>query len=227
MFKAVITADIVHSRKLSNADRVYLLGALSKELNRLDKKFNAKSELYRGDSIQVVVFDVWNALRVALLIKFFIRSLSPAERVKIVTKDAKAVNKLKALWMLDVRMAIGIGEVSFINKKVITSDGEAFQISGMLLDKMKQGKQKLAIDSADSNSEELKIESILLDVILDRTTALQSEVMYHKLMNMTEVQIAEKLGINQSAVNQRSSSGYWNVVAEMVHYFESKYKNQE
>lgn len=225
MFKAVITADIIHSRKLSNVDRVYLTDALTKELKRLDKKFNAKSELYRGDSIQVIVFDVSNALRLALLIKFFIRSLNPSEKIKIVTEDAKTVNKLKPIWVVDVRIAIGIGEVSFINKKVITSDGEAFQISGMLLDRMKQGKQKLAIDSADSKSEELQIESILLDAILDRTTALQSEVMYYKLMNMTEIQIAAKLGINQSAVNQRSSSGYWNVVAEMVNYFENRYKN--
>lgn len=59
----------------------------------------------------------------------------------------------------------------------------------------------------------------LLDVLLSKATSRQCEVLYLKLMNNQEDEIAKQLGIGQSAVNQHSTSVGWNAIEEAVNYF--------
>ncbi len=59
----------------------------------------------------------------------------------------------------------------------------------------------------------------LLDVLLSKATSRQCEVLYLKLMNNQEDEIAKKLGIGQSAVNQHSTSVGWNAIEDAVNYF--------
>jgi len=58
-----------------------------------------------------------------------------------------------------------------------------------------------------------------LDVLFSKATARQCEVLYLKLMNYSENQIAEKLKIAQSVVNQHSTSVGWNAIERAVIYF--------
>ena len=74
-----------------------------------------------------------------------------------------------------------------------------------------------------ANDDELETESILLDALISRTTALQCEVINLKLLGYTEMEIARQLKIMQSAVNQRSISGNWNAIEAMVKRFEIIY----
>lgn len=223
MDKAVITADIVHSRELSEKDRSWLLRELKRELKQIDIDFETKSEIYRGDSIQILVHDVKHALRVALRLKTCIKGLNPSEKAELYKAETLISKRLIPVWILDIRVAIGIGDVGFVGKNIITSDGEAFQISGLLLDRIKNSNQTMAIESADENNAALKVESMMLDAILSRSTALQAQVLYFKLRHFTEVVIAKTLKINQSAVNQRSTKGSWNVISEYLNYFEAMY----
>src|SRR5690606_17269223 len=59
----------------------------------------------------------------------------------------------------------------------------------------------------------------LLDVLMGKATSRQCEVLYLKLMKNPEEEIAKRLGIGQSAVNQHSTSVGWNAIEEAVNYF--------
>ncbi|MDI1234535.1 MAG: hypothetical protein PSX81_09655 [bacterium] len=184
-----------------------------------------KSELYRGDSFQCLLSDISTALRVAILIKTYIRSLNPSEPYDIYNRRIpdKPKTILRPQWLFDTRITIGIGEVESEMKSIATSDGEAFHISGRLLDEIKGSKQTIAMRTNDEHNDELETEMVLLDYIIARTTALQCEVVNLKLLDYTETKIANILNIQQSAVNQRSNSGGWYAIEKMVERFETIY----
>lgn len=225
MIKAVITGDIIESSLLQPETKALLSNVLRRTLKGWEEKFEMKSELYRGDSFQCLLNKPIVALRVSLLIKTYIKSLNPSEPFDIYMRKNPQISKSEVItkWLVDARLAIGIGEVDLEMKSIATSDGEAFQISGRLLDEIKSVKQTLAIKTRDSNNNELETELILLDNIMSRATALQCEVINLKLLGFTEMNIAKKLKIQQSAVNQRSVSAGWNAIDKMVKRFEQIY----
>lgn len=201
---AVLTGDIIHSTKLPAEYRSILNKKIEKELAKYAKHFKLKSEFYRGDSFQCLVFNPKDSLRLALLIKTFIRQLDLPIRA-------------------DARIAIGIGSIDHQEDSLANSHGEAFALSGRALDSLKTSKQTLTISAADPHALELQIESLLLDTIMLKNTAFQSTVINLKLRNFTEIKIAEKLAIKQSAVNQRSTSAHWNAINLVVSHFEKLY----
>lgn len=227
MNQAVITADIIHSSKLNAENKALLYKSIKDVLGRTDEDFDSKSEMFRGDSFQCLIPKPKDTLRIALIIKTYIRSLNVSElhKVKSTSFPEKKRSIIYPLWMFDVRMAVGIGSVVTPIKGLGTADGLAFEMSGRMLDELKDSRQKFAITSMDRFKSELKMESALLDAIISRTTALQCEVIYYKLLHYTETQISKKLQIEQAAVNQRSVSGSWNVISKMVDYFENLYEN--
>ena len=157
--------------------------------------------------------------------KTYIRSLNPSDIYEVGKKNtANRKGILLPTWIFDARIAIGIGNVDLLANRLAGSGGEAFQLSGHLLDKIKNKKQSLAISTNDQFKEELETEFILLDALISKTTALQCEVINRKLLGYTEIEIAKKLDIMQSAVNQRSNSGNWNAIESMIKRFEIIYK---
>ena len=161
----------------------------------------------------------------ALIQKTFIRSLNPSAVYDVHKKNNPTIRRgiIFPTWIFDARIAIGIGEVDLLASRLAASGGKAFQLSGQLLDKMKNKKQSLAIDTDGKFNEELETEFILLDAILSKTTALQCEVINLKLLGYKEIEIADELKIMQSAVNQRSISGNWNAIDSMIKRFEKIY----
>lgn len=218
MAKAVITGDIIHSTRMDSRVRNTLFNQIAEALDIWGKSFNMRSETFRGDSFQTLVDKPADALRIALIQKTYIRSLSlsyaqPNPMFKLITPYRT----------VDARIAIGIGSTDLLTKRLATSGGNAFLYSGKLLDKIKSKKQALAIETDDAYKDELETESILLDAILSKTTPQQCEVINLKLLGYTEVEIADRIKIIQSAVNQRSVSGNWNAIEAMVKRFEKIY----
>jgi hypothetical protein len=226
MKKAVITGDVIHSTRMDEESRALLSKSIARFLKELEKVFKVRSEMFRGDSFQCLVPNVEDALTVALLIKTKIRSLNPSElhSVNAKSKPRKSKAVYFTTWVFDARLAIGIGEVPKTVKDLATTSSEAFYLSGHLLDEMKSRKQALDIEANDKYSEELETEMILLDNIIAKTTAMQCEVIHWKLWGLPEIDIANKLGIGQSAVNQRSNAGSWNAIRAMLDRFETIYE---
>jgi hypothetical protein len=224
MIHAIITGDVIHSTKMSIEQREWLFKQIANVLKQWDKDFGMKSETFRGDSFQCLVKKPADALKLALLQKTFIRSLNPSNvyEVRKINSNQKR-GMFYPTWIFDARIAIGLGEVDLLTNRLAASGGEAFQLSGQLLDTMKHKKQSLAISTNDKFNEELETEFILLDAIISKTTALQCEVINLKLLGYTEIEIGKQLNIMQSAVNQRSVSGNWNAIESMIKRFEKIY----
>ncbi|MCU0423116.1 MAG: hypothetical protein MUC81_09920 [Bacteroidia bacterium] len=226
--KAVITGDIIQSTKMTASQRISLIKYLENALYNWSKDYNFQYEIYRGDSFQCLLNHPLYALRVALQVKTYIRGLNPNSVYKLSAEKqpSKVQTMIYPIWMFDIRLAIGIGEVEGKTRSLRIANGNAFLLSGRSLDSLKRIKQTLGIASNDVFQVELDTEFYLLDHIISKTTALQSEVICLKLLGYPEIEIAKMLGIAQSAVNQRSNKGGWNAIAKMVRRYESIYHSK-
>ncbi len=225
---AIITGDIVSSGKIKPAARQKLLGAVNTLMKDLKKKWISSYETYRGDSLQCSTALPGTSLRVALIIRSFLKAYTGGNQ-KINSKRKKQYH-IKGYFAasFDIRLSIGIGKVDFINKKNITSsDGEAFRLSGNALDELKNSTQRLAVKTYNKNfNEQIEPSILLLDALMQKWTQNQAELVYYKLQNKKEEEIAKLLRISQSAVNQRTKTAQWNAIEKLITYFERVVQNQ-
>ncbi|MCA8955966.1 MAG: hypothetical protein KDC87_07825 [Planctomycetes bacterium] len=130
---AVLTGDLVQSRRLSAGDLEKVRGALLAALEQVRGwrrgVVRGKPEFFRGDAWQVLLGDAGAALRVAVFVRAALRSFGVA----------------------DTRIAVGLGEVEAVStRRVSLSTGEAFVLSGHALDGM-TGASRLAIQLPESS----------------------------------------------------------------------------
>lgn len=185
--KGVITGDVVGSTKIND------FGKLPKLINDLITEISlyctkCKVEISRGDSFQVLVEDPKQALLVALLIRAGFRKSS----IDLGNKN------------LDVRLSVGIGEVSYMDEKIGQSNGEAFILSGHGFDNLTKA-QRLSVQTfSDSINFELKVETAFVDDIVSNWTHLHGEIMYQALLtDATQCELAKKLGTSQQNICKR------------------------
>jgi hypothetical protein len=228
--KAIITGDIISSRDIEATKRQKLYLDLDAFLQSMIKKWIATYETYRGDSFQCEVKETEQSLRVALMIKAYIVSYAsegktaPRERLSLAGKSAPSAQKGYFNKEFDIRLAIGMGQVDFLNKKKITtSDGEAFRLSGEALDEMKDGNETLTINT---NNEGLNTDLIpmiiLVDALTQKWTQNQAELVLFKLMGKKDEDMAKEWGVTVSAVTQRKKTAQWSAIEVGVQYFENK-----
>ncbi|NVK51492.1 MAG: transcriptional regulator [Flavobacteriaceae bacterium] len=171
---SIITGDIINSRKANNQE---WLDDLKEIFNNL-----YAAEIYRGDSFQVEIPTVKEALFTAIKIKSYIKKHKE----------------------IDVRMAIGIGKKGFSADTVGESNGEAFVNSGKAFDNLK--KQNLLIKSPWKEfDEEINIAVGLALLVMDNWTPNSAEFVKASLNNLTATQkeVAELLNISQSSASER------------------------
>lgn len=207
---ATISGDIVSSTSLSENDTIKLKQHFNDLFKMLEDKYPGFwGRQIKGDYIECAVPNANNALRIALLIKSSIKSF-----------DAVSGNELFAVYGL--RMAIGIGSMRIVNRESDLMDGESIYLSGRTLAGMsKLSKGSLSVASKGFNHiNALQTIAVLTDAIMNKMTRRQAEVIFYKLSDMKEIDIAEKLSIRQSSVNARSSSAQWYSIEEAIHCFE-------
>ncbi len=204
---AVITGDLVKSSKLNSDEIISVIGLLKKIFNDLNQYIfideKSKFEIFRGDSFQGIIPQPEKSLLAAIIIRAGLRSFIPEKYHKI--KSVKFA-------YTDVRIAIGIGDVSFLSKKVVESQGTAFIKSGRLLDRLVKQNDRLGIGTSRKNlNEEFFVESKLADALISRWTPATAEAVYYYLLyNKTQAELADLLRISQPAVNKRLVS-YGNI----------------
>ena len=219
MVRATISADIVSSTSLSVEELALLQSEIRLFLERLSEKSQGKNwgRLFKGDSVEIFMYDPHEALRVALLLKTL---------VKKTFSWGKETNAKRELFRkYGIRLAIGIGEMRTADRKQDILDGEAIYNSGRLLEKASKEKQstKRSMFFACPNSllnESVDVMVGLLDTLLRNATSRQNEILYYRLCGRNEKEIAAILNIKQSAVNQRSNSAGWKAVESALNYFE-------
>ena len=218
MIRATISADIVSSTALSVFDLMHLQSVIRQFLDELSVKSQDADwgRLFKGDSVEIFLSNRHEALRTALLLKAL---------VKKTFVESNMETKQSLFKKFGIRIAIGIGEMRMADKNRDVLDGEAIYYSGRALEKgTKEGlsvKRSMYFACKDSLfSEQMDVMLGLLDMLFKEATSKQCEVLYYKLMGMNEVEIAEKLGVVQSVVNQHSNAIGWNAIESAVNYFE-------
>jgi len=219
---SVISGDIVSSTGLHTQDRKFVEENLQILLKDLKEEYNVYGRIIKGDYLESVVPNATEGLQVALAIKCFVKAI-PIETKAYTETD----NRIKQFITHGIRLAIGYGQLSRYNPEEGVIDGEAIYLSGREISgETTYNKERIVIKNTlffASNDENLNKNFLpllaLLDVLLSKATSRQCEILYLKLMNNQEDEIAKHLGISQSAVNQHSTSVGWNAIEEAVNYF--------
>ena len=223
MLNATISADIVSSTSLSVEELTLLQSEIRHFLEVLSKNSQGSDwgRLFKGDSVEIFLLDPHKALRIALLLKALVK------KAPVSLKSNK--NAKRSLFRkYGIRLALGVGEMRVADQKNDIMDGEAIYNSGRLLESQQKTtkdkpsiKRSLFFGSKDVVlSSQMDVILGLLDAILKEMTIRQSEILYYKLLGANEEEIASKLSIKQSAVNQQSNSFSWSSIESAVNYFE-------
>ena len=196
MLKAVITADIANSRK---QEAETWLETLKGELNLIGKE-PQDWEIYRGDSLQLMTAPE-NALRAAMQIKAAIMQ----------HKD------------LDIRMAIGIGDVSYKGKKITESNGSAFIHSGTKFDELGK-EQNIVLKSPWKDFDEImNLLLLLLGKLTNNWNTNRALIVRTFLDNpvMTQKELGQKLNKQQGNISHSLNKAGYDELIKVLDYYES------
>ena len=225
---ATISADVISYTSLKDSERRKLESDIKQLINDLSEKYKKQSffgRLVQGDYIECAINNPEYALRIALLLKTYIKSIA-------IQAEKKDKSRLKYFSEYGIRLAVAIAPLDTLDPKKGIIDGEAIYLSGRAIKSYSTSdKQKIVIKHTmffySSNSEYQKHVDVLfslLDTILSRYSSKQSEVVFYKLLGLSEKEIAIKLGKSQSTISQHSTSAGWLSIEKAVNYFEHIFK---
>lgn len=206
---AVISGDIIASRKLVNQD---------KWLSPLKSLFSTWGEypkdwkLERGDFFQVEIKDCREVLKKALEIKALIKKVEP-------------LDEQKKISTIDVRLSIGIGEKTYTGKSISESNGSAFVHSGEKFDLLKKENSTLGIKTPwKSFDEEMNLYLKLAGKFMDKWSVSSAEVVHVVLQNpnITQKDTGKQLGIQQSGVSRRWNRAGMSEIIEVEKMYRKK-----
>lgn len=187
---AIIKGDIISSRKINNPEKwIKPLKELLATWGRTPKQW----ELVWGDFFQLEVTQPEDAFRKALIIKSLIKQT-------LLTESSRRNS------VLDVRMAIGIGEKSYSAKRISESNGTAFVFAGEKFDTLRKEKTNLALQSPwQTLDEEFNLYLKLANTFMDKWSVSSAELVKIVLENpyISQQEIGEQLGIKQNSVSNR------------------------
>ena len=209
---ATISADIVRSTSLRTEDLIELRKRLRVLLADLEKDYSGFwARIVRGDSIECVVPEYRYSLRIALLIKLFVKM------------QADGFDCHEMLQKYGIRFSIGISEIKYADKDEDIIEGPAIYLSGRNLDEISRREIYTAFEIGDAQKSLNNLMDsyvALLGNLVDTYSAKQAEVVFFKLLGYKEVEISQRLGISQAAVNIRSTGAQWGLLNLAIKDFE-------
>lgn len=198
---AVISGDIINSESIASSKLMKTL----KDFLKLYGSSPRNWEIFRGDQFQLELSQPEDALLLCIHLKSLIKQLGNT----------------------DVRMAIGIGEKTYTAAKITQSNGSAFVHSGRKFDLLKKENLNLAIQTDDEIfDKEINLYLRFALVFMDEWSAVSCEIVHTLLAypEKNQSEIAEILGINQSAVSQRIKRANIDLLKELNAHYISRVK---
>lgn len=225
---ATISADVISYTALPEVEKRKLENTIKQLLSDLTIKFTDQGfygRLTQGDLIECAMNSPIYAFRVALLVKTGIKSIdfsfSGNEKIR-----------LKYFLEHSIRLAIAVAPLTTIDRETGIIDGEAIYLSGRTIKNYSTSdKQKVVIKNSmffrsQDNDIQEQFDTILalIDTILSKCSSKQCEVIFYKLLNLSEKEISKKLKKNQSTISQHSTAGGWSSIEKATNYFENMIK---
>lgn len=211
--EAALSIDIVRSTSLKTDDLILLRNRLRDLLNDLEKDYPGFwARIVRGDSIECVIPEYRFSLRIAILIKLFVKF------------QAERFDCHELLRRHGIRFSIGVAEFDYVSRGEDMINGPAIYISGRNLDEIgrKEVYSTFEMEKAPASANNM-LESYvaLVGSLVDSYSSKQSEVIFYKMLGYKEMEISERLGIYQSAVNMRSTGAQWGLLNTAIKDFEA------
>lgn len=211
MIYASISADIVSSTTLPREKMIDLNRSIKECLELLESRYAGLwARIVRGDTIECSITDPSNALEIALILKTWIKSFQ--------TENIADQHRFSRYGL---RVAIGIGGMSTIDRGLDMMDGEAIYRSGRALDSLSgHSKYGMTISMGETEYEEpLNIILSLINQILNNATPRRCEVLCRRLLSGGSQETADSLGISVSGVNQTLYNLGWNSIEQAIRYY--------
>lgn len=183
--KAVITGDVIGSRKSGPSIWMPALKSVLDEFGNNPEDW----DIYRGDAFQLLINDPCSALNITMRIKA----------------------GFKATHGLDIRMAIGIGKVDFRSQRIGESSGEAFILSGALVEELESMHTTLALSSPwPSFTEDFNASLAMAAALMDRWLPNYAQAMSAYLAQpaLTQRELGDTLGLAQNTLSERLTRAY-------------------
>lgn len=194
---AVITGDIIKSRQTEVETWIVALKDILANYGNNPYDW----EMYRGDSFQ------------------FITTPQQALHLSYIIKAG-----MKKVKNIDVRIGIGIGEITYRAEKVTESNGPAFVNSGNAFDSLK--KQTLAIQTPWNDFDEVMNTMFdLATLTMDRWTEKTSEIMLLKLTDseLNQKEIAMYLNKKgQGNISEALKRGGYEEISQLKEYYQKR-----
>ena len=222
--KAIITGDIINSSRYNKEGRDDILLTLRKTIDKLEHRDQCDYSIFRGDSIQGLIYEPQNALRHALYIKSSLKAL----KISSINESKSDLVKSKRIRSseVDIRISIGIGEVNYMRDRLEESDGEAFRYSGQELDKMKStGKGIILKTSFPVVDNEWRVILALMDAIIHKWSVSSAELVLGKLEGWSDAELSKKFKISRAAVSFRKKYAGWESIKNALEYYEEMMAN--
>ena len=210
---ATISADIVRSTSMETADLLELRRGLQGLISDLERDFPGFwARIVRGDSLECFVPDCRDALRIAVLLKLFVK-------MHVADFDCSEM-----LQRYGIRFSVAVGNLRYADKGDDIIDGPAIYLSGRNLDEISRKGSRMSIFEVDSEPRSLSnvLDSYvaLVSHLVDSYSAKQAAVIFYKLLGFKEIEISDRLGIYQSSVNVRATNAQWGLLNMAIRDFE-------
>jgi len=171
------------------------------------------ARIVRGDSIECVVPNYNDALRIAILIKLYVK-------MRVSEFDCSEM-----LQRYGIRFSIGVADIKYADKKEDIINGPAIYLSGRNLDEISRRENVMTAFEIGQAPKPLSnlLDSYVAMVsgIVDSYSAKQAEVVFLKLLGFKEIEISERVGISQSSVNTRAANAQWGLLNTAIKDFEA------
>lgn len=210
MLYATISADIVDSTKLTAEDTIRVNKLLTDFLDPMKMVSEGSwGRVVKGDAFECVLMNPHDLLRVALMLKCYVKTFVPERPNPEFSKYG-------------IRIAMAVGGLRTSDESLGIIDGDAIYKTGRAMEEKRpnvRGTMKYCND--DPDAEAVKAIVSLCDVVINKSTGKQCEVLYNKLCGKDEVEMAAALGKSRPTVNAHSQKAGWIAIERAVKYFES------
>ncbi len=226
MNSATISADIISYTSLSEGLKRKVGKGMEDLLQDLGTRYGKDDffgRIVQGDYIECALKIPRHSLRIALILKSYLKSIE-------MDPDSGSNSRLKHFSDYGIRLAVAVAPLLTFDKERGIIDGEAIYLSGRAIKNYStSGKTKVVIKntmffrSPDKQlEEEMDALFSLLDTILSKCSAKQSEVIFYKLLGLSEKEISQKLKRGQSTISQHSTSAGWLSIEKAVLHYENR-----